>query len=147
VLDDGGEQAALVVCEVLALDRSFVAATRAAVQEATSIPGENVMIAGTHTHAGPATIFLRDCGEVDQAWMAVLRERLVALVGEARRACARRISASGAGCWPQGRQSPDQGRIDGWRAGVLHLRDGHAQPIATLLNYACHPTVLGHTNR
>jgi neutral ceramidase len=77
VLDDGVCRAAVIVCDTLALDRCFVTSARASIQEATGIPGQNVMIASTHTHSGPATIFLRDCGEVDEVWLATLRQRLV----------------------------------------------------------------------
>ena len=148
VFDDGHCRAALVVCDLLALDRGFVASARQAIEAATGIPGAHVMIACTHTHSGPATIFLYGCGDVDHAWLDVLRQHLVNVV---QAACASMRKARVATTArhldmvarnrrdPEGPMNPCL-----W---VWCVVDTRGQPIATLLSYWCHPTVLGHTNR
>jgi hypothetical protein len=53
VFDDGQTQTAIVVCDLIGLSRALVAEARQRIQEKTGIPGDNVMIAATHTHTGP----------------------------------------------------------------------------------------------
>ena len=54
VVDDGTTQAAIVSCDLIGVDRRLVARARELASAATSIPTGNIMIAATHTHAGPA---------------------------------------------------------------------------------------------
>jgi hypothetical protein len=106
------------------------------------------MIACTHTHSGPATIYLRDCGEVDEAWLTLLRRRLVE-VTEAARSNLRAVRLSaGRGYFAEGvrnRRVPD-GVMDP-ELGVLRIQDERGQMMAVLLNYACHPTSVHYDNR
>ncbi|MCL6505823.1 MAG: hypothetical protein K6T59_02260 [Bryobacteraceae bacterium] len=53
VLESGGSRAALVACDLIALEQDLVEAARALIEKATGIPGEHVMISATHTHTGP----------------------------------------------------------------------------------------------
>ena len=73
----------------VALDTIFVRAKetdaiRAAVSQKYDFPGENVMVAATHNHAGPA---IADCGDVraDEAYCRTMVEKVVAAFGEALR--------------------------------------------------------------
>lgn len=148
VLDDGECQAAIIICDTLALDRRFVASARASIQEATGIPGQNVMIACTHTHSGPATIFLRGCGEVDGLWLTTLRQQLVEVSQAALSSLREARVGSGRGRVTKGvhnRRVPG-GPIDP-ELGVLRVGNDRGRMMVTLLNYACHPTCLGHGNR
>jgi hypothetical protein len=54
VLDDGETQAALVICDIIALPGETVRDTRRIVEETCGIPAGNVLIAATHTHTGPS---------------------------------------------------------------------------------------------
>src|SRR5437868_11636952 len=54
VVDDGATQAAIVGCDLIGVDRRLVTAAREYAAKATDIPPQNIMIAATHTHAGPA---------------------------------------------------------------------------------------------
>src|SRR5689334_8945477 len=56
VLENRGQAVALVSVDVLALPNHFVARVRTAINECLGIETEGVMIASTHTHAGPVTI-------------------------------------------------------------------------------------------
>ena len=82
VVDDGTTQAAIVSCDLIGIDRHTTGAVRALVAEATDIPAEHVMVAATHTHAGPSACTGRTtarcadvtnrliAGAVEQAWRA-----------------------------------------------------------------------------
>ena len=78
ILDDGERRAALLVCDLLALDASTTADIRAEVSTAISVSEDAIMVACTHTHSGPATMRLNGCGDVNPAYLRYLYPRLVA---------------------------------------------------------------------
>jgi neutral ceramidase len=147
-LDTGGQQVLLITCDLLALDAPFVSAARAAIREATGIPENNIMIACTHTHSGPATIFLRDCGEVDTTYLDSLRLRLVSVAQDA-------VSNLHEARVGAGRGQVDKGVLNRRQPGaptdpdldVISFQDEAGKYLAILVNYACHPVCLDHTNR
>jgi hypothetical protein len=51
VLDDGRTKLALVVCDVLGIDRNLSVEARKLIQKSSGIPPENVLIAAVHTHS------------------------------------------------------------------------------------------------
>ena len=61
VLDDGKTRIAIVVCDLLALDKAAVVRAKKLIQEHTGIPTDHVLIAATHTHTGPATVPVFQC--------------------------------------------------------------------------------------
>ena len=54
VLKQGEISLAIVVCDLLWIERELSTAVRSRVSEKTGIPYSNIIIAGTHTHTGPA---------------------------------------------------------------------------------------------
>src|SRR5689334_1724669 len=70
---------ALVSVDVLALPSEFIARARNAIQQRTDLRPEAVMIASTHTHAGPVTIttFFNPHESLDAAYMNRLAEAIV----------------------------------------------------------------------
>ncbi len=51
VLDDGTTRLAIVICDLLGLHRTVSVEARRLITDATGIPAENVVVAGTHTHS------------------------------------------------------------------------------------------------
>lgn len=148
VLDSGGVQVAVISCDLLALDAETVAAVRASIERTTGIPAQHVLIAATHTHSGPATIFLHGCGEVDPSWLAALQSQLVALVQQALTTLQPAAVGSGRSQVPPG--IANRRRADGpldRELGVLRIDSADGQPLAVLTNVGCHATVLGGENR
>lgn len=148
VVDNGAQQAAILACDVLGFHKRFVDTVRAAIEAATGIPGANVMITGSHTHAGPATMFLQECGEPDEAWMPVLRQQLVAVTQTAHAARQPAQFGAGRGRFTAGvhnRRSP--GDIMDPEVGIIQVTDKQGAPLAILVNYACHPTCLTGENQ
>jgi hypothetical protein len=147
VLDDGATRAALLTCDLLGLDAGAVARARALVSAAARVPAEHIMVACTHTHAGPASMHLTHCGEVDAAWLAALEARLAEAAALA--AADMRPARASAGCVTVGGVSANR-RTPGGPADreldVLRL-EGPGGTIAALLAFACHPVAAGHQNR
>jgi hypothetical protein len=53
-LSNGDTTVGLVLCDVIAVPAAVVALAKARIRELVGVPPENVLIAGTHTHTGPA---------------------------------------------------------------------------------------------
>ncbi len=146
VIDDGSTQAAVVGCDLLGVDRRLVAAARAKASEATGIPADHIMIGATHTHAGPAGLRF----DVDEALCEMTARLIAGAIAAASRELRPAVLKAGRATLDsvsQNRRHPDwpiETRLD-----VL-LFDSpdpvHEPPVAAVVNYACHATVLYHTN-
>ena len=150
VIDNGSAAVALVGLDLLAVPAGFVNRARQAVAARVPVAAGGVMIACTHTHAGPVTIstFFNPGESVDPQYI----ERLTGAIEEAvvsaweRRFEARigigsaRIEALGVN-----RRSPDGRPVDE-EIGIIKVADSRGSTWAVLVNYACHPTVLGPDN-
>jgi hypothetical protein len=172
VFDDGERRAAVVSVDLISLWPATVRRIRTAVAERCGIPADNVLLACSHTHSGPAAT--RYTGvRVDDDYLRWLESTVVAAVAEA--AGKLRPATLGAGegsCdfnmnrrtraldgFAGGRLNP-LGAVDR-RVRVLRVDPADApaapgtlagralpqvDPIALLFGYVCHPTVLGPDN-
>ena len=150
VLRSGTEAAAVVAVDVLALPAGFVDRVRENIARKTELRADSVMIASTHTHAAPVTIttFFNPGEAVDGEYMESLAAAIERSVETAWRD---RFNASaGVGCssiqgFGVNRRSPDGKPVDD-EVGILRVDDDRGRTRAVLMNYACHPTVLGPDN-
>lgn len=83
VLENGATQGAIHTVDVLGLHWPFVISVRTAIAAAAGIPAVNVLITCSHTHAGPATLFLEGCSAIDEGYLAHLHQQLVAVTHRA----------------------------------------------------------------
>jgi hypothetical protein len=135
-----GTAVALVVADLLQIDRRLQDIAAGEILRATGIPREHLQLAGTHTHSGPAfdepSSLEQRTGEaiaeaVSQAWQA--RREATAAIGVGR------VDGIGANRRPNG------GPLDD-RVTVTRFDNLDGQPIANHVNYGCHPTTLGPNN-
>lgn len=135
-----GEQAVLLVADLLQVDPGLQAVVADGIQRATGIGRDRLQLIGTHTHSGPwvrpgsrveRSIGARMTEAVERAWLQ--RRDAVAAVGVGT------VDGIGANRRPRG------GPVDE-RVTVARFDDTRGQPIATLVNYGCHPTTLGPDN-
>ncbi len=150
VLDDGARPVAILSVDVLALPAEFVDRARRSIAAKTGIEPTAVLIACTHTHAAPVTIrtFFNPEESVDAAYMDSLAAALEAAVAAAfaQRAPARAgVGVGGIADLAVNRRTRDGKPVDE-EIGILRVDDEHGNPRAVLINYACHPTVLGPDN-
>jgi len=145
VIDDGETAVALVSCDLVGVDRRLVAEARERAHAATGIPAEHILIAATHTHAGPAG--LRRAA--DDALLDVTARHIAGAIKAAhasRRPAVLKIGASTVDSVSQNRRHPDWPIDPSLLVLLLDDPDPLRPPIAAAINFACHPTVLYHTN-
>ena len=145
VIDDDASAIAIVSCDLLGVDRRLVAQARDLATQATGIPGENILIAATHTHAGPAGL----CRELDQPLLDVTARQIagaIAAAHAARRPAVLKVGETTVDSVSQNRRQPDWPIDPSLYVLLLDDPDPLQPPIAALINFACHATVLYHTN-
>lgn len=151
VLEEGDTRLCLVACDLIGLQEESVAQVRALAAASAAVDPANILVACTHTHGGPATLFLRHCGTQEAVFQEVLLRQIA---GAVKIACdslqPARLSFGSAECHlaqcrRAGRQ-PDGHPYDP-EVLVLRVDDANGQPIAGVANYACHAVVLGYENR
>jgi neutral/alkaline ceramidase-like enzyme len=150
VLTNGEAVLALVSVDLLALSGDFIKRVREGIQKSTGIHASSVMIASTHTHAGPVTIrtFFNPEESVDATymdWLAEAVEKSVTSAWRDRFAARVGVGAGHVDGVGVNRRSPDQRPIDE-QIGIIKVDDSNGRTRAVLINYACHPTVLGPDN-
>jgi len=145
VLDDGETRAALAACDLIGIDRRLTASVRERVAAATDIPGEHVMVCATHTHGGPAGLRADVDPELTENTARLIAGAIIAAHGR-RRPAVVKAGHGAVDTVSQNRRDP-AGPID--PAMTVVLLDSpapHEPPIASIVNFACHATVLFHTN-
>jgi neutral ceramidase len=145
VLDDGDGRASLILCDLCEIDAPCVARVRRRVEDVCGIPAASVMVAATHTHAAPATFGLLSIPP-DPRWLERLEGAAASAAAQACATLAPATVAVGRG------QEPSVGRYRRRRGGptdptvtVVRCERSAGNP-ASLVHYACHPTVLGPDN-
>ena len=147
VLDDDDHQVAIVSCDLLGFGREYVVEIRDRITVRTGITAPHIMLACTHTHGGPATIRLVDCGEIDPTYVEWMMPRVADAVAQAQAALQPATLALGSATSTAGvhnRRTP--GDVIDPEVGLLRVDDAEGKPLAVLVNYTCHPTTLTHTN-
>jgi len=167
VVQSSETTAALVVCDLIGLDRADTLETRATIEERVGIPSSQVMICCTHTHTGPITSPWLDMGMFpDEAYMNVLKHKIadaVQLAFQRRKPVSGQVAhgyvegiAFNRRFWMKDGtlrtnpplQSPEivrpAGPID-TELGIIYLADAAGGPLALVSNYAVHPDQVSGT--
>jgi neutral ceramidase len=149
-LDDGNEQLALVVCDLIWYGIDMVNETRDIIQKQTGIKPDNVMITCTHTHCGPNLrsaektyvdgLKFHIAGAVSSAVNTMRGARIGANKGECYTSSNRRNPNSPSGPYylykyPEGTMDPT--------VMTLRVEDISGNIIGIMTNYAGHPVGWG----
>ena len=157
ILDNGTEKIALVSVDHLGFDHGMVDRIRAIASAATHISPDHMFIMSSHTHSGGGAFMemlplLANvlAGKFDPKIRAIYEQRTAEAIIEANKTMkpvrigfgageARGISRFRSTWPPNGPVDPEVGviRIDSTATG---------KPLAVLINFAAHPTVLGAEN-
>ena len=135
-------------CDLIGFDHSIVLAFRHWAQEALGLQRSEVMLSATHTHAGPSTIYLREAGQYDTAYVEFLQARLreAAEMALARTENVELVTVEGHLHLAVDRRKTASPHTDPRVAG-LGFRRADGRFAAAIVNYAIHPVALGPANR
>jgi SAM-dependent methyltransferase len=163
VFESEGQQIAFLQFDLLSLRWKQVQAIRARLSAAYGFPGENVLFAATHNHAGPAVV---NCGDArrDDAYLADLEAKVITMFGVAlanlqeaqigfssvaecglsfnRRVVMRDGTVKTQATFADPDALTLEGPIDPELA-VLAARSLSGELLGILVNFACHPTHYG----
>ena len=159
VLDDGERTAAWVTLDLGYADKPLTRDVRAAVSAALGF--DDVFLTASHTHSGPR--FVADFPSAEEPWVGEVRRKIADAVVEAHGA--RRPARLGVG-WGEVDLGHNRRRVRGdgtvemfWEnregvptspvdksVAVVAFNTPDGEPIATLINLAIHPVVLGPDN-
>ncbi len=158
VFEQAGQLAALLSLDVIVVDDADVAAIRAGIAARTGIPAENVIVCATQTHSGPCTLDVWGWSEKNTAYTGMMIERSIRATVSAHAQLQSANIGIGAVQSEVGvnrREITEDHRVvlgvNPWAAydpemTVLRI-DGSAGPLATLIHYGAHPTVLSGSSR
>lgn len=158
---DGELEIAIVDLDIGVLTNSDDATIRAEVEKISGVKPENLRLSATHTHSGPVNrqSWLDEGMELVGPYWDSLPERVATAVNTARHNAKPAHVGVGKGSSSinvNRRPSLENGTLftgrnwDGvvdQEVGVVAINDTDGEPIATLLNFACHPTILGPANK
>jgi neutral ceramidase len=149
-LNDGASAAIFVSVDVLMLSHTVLNACRGDIRDRTGVPESHILISTTHTHSAPVTIDLlafRGDPVVPPADAEYLEFVSRSIVDAAAEACANALPARAAVTSAHvdgvggNRHDPDGPRDS--ETGILYVcAAGSGTPLALLLVYSMHPTVL-----
>lgn len=147
VIDDGTTAAALVSLDLLGMEGEWGNKIRSAIEDETGIPASHIVLGATHTHCGPAIFvpFYNPAQVIDFAYLDRLAAKIIAVTVAAFRSRAVRRLRSGyvpVEGIAVNRRTPDGRPIDE-TAGVMVVEEFSGTPVAVLVSYSCHTTVLG----
>ena len=144
VFDDGNSQLALVVCDLLFVTRDISALSRRLIAEETGISPGSVMITSTHTHSGPAGLTM----ELDPVFTESVGRKVAGSVAEAlrsKRPAWLKYAETVVTTISQNRRDP-HGLTETIARLLIAEPPDSPRTLATIVNYACHATVLEHDN-
>jgi len=160
-LSDGATKVVILDIDIQILTNQRADQLRAAVNEAAGLPVENIRACATHTHSGPVPY---------KSWIEKGYDMVDPWFGNLARWCAEAASEALADLQPAevrvGRGechinsnrrsvSPNEGRFLGVNPDgpcdheviVVRFDSVRDRPVATLVNYTCHGTIMGPANR
>ena len=158
---DPAARIAILDIDTCMLVESYDQAIRAAVTLETGVPAHGQRISYTHTHSGPieGLSWIVQGAEMVQPWFASMGPAAARAVSEAiSNAVPVRVDSGSGHCEININRRPidRDGKVFTGRnaAGfvdhevlVTAIDDLDGRPVATLVNYACHPTIMGPDNK
>lgn len=144
-LDDQTTRLLIISCDLLAFSVPMADKIRARIGAGLKLPPQNILLACTHTHSGPATAALAGLGRVNIGYVRRLPRAIMKAAEQAVRAAAKAaLGWATEAVEPIGfnRRQRNFEEIDP-RLKVLVIRQKLGR--LCLLNYACHAVTLGPT--
>jgi neutral ceramidase len=146
VIADGRQKIVLVTADLIGIDHHILAKVRREMTLLTDISPEALILGATHTHSGPAVLSDAFLGVPDPKYLDILAQNIAGAIYAANQSLEPvQLSLGLSECRTVGKNRlKDERQID---PQVLAVRFDSANGLkALLVNYACHPVVLGPDN-
>lgn len=140
--DVEGQSALIISTDLIGYNYADVVRWRQAIAVATGVAQSHVIFTATHTHSGPASMFLLGCGEEDPTYKEFLSKRLVDVACRAH-ACLEPAQLSVAEQPLPGiafNRTRSDGPVDDLLQ-ALFIEDQSGSVRAVLTRFSCHPVV------
>jgi len=151
LLKSNDYQVMFITMDLLGIKIDFTNKVRMKIEQAVGIPDDCILIACSHTHSGPVgflKLFTYIYNKQNLKLQQIIEDKLLkaAILASEKLKPARlgvgHINVESICC---NRNNPDSGPVDN-EVIVLRIDDEDNQPLAVMMNYGCHPTVLGYKN-
>ena len=135
-------------CDLVGLDREIVLEFREWARQQLGLANTQVVLSATHTHSGPCTIHLQECGRYDPAYVELLQGRLRAAAESAigQTEDCEVVTTEGHLDLAVDRRQQASKHTDPRVAAVGFRRSNGAFKVV-VVNYPMHPVALGSSNR
>lgn len=161
-LSDGKKNTLIITADLIGLNRNLIRTIREEIIRAIEIEEDAILIACSHTHSGPIFSKMKDCAP-DPNYIFKLTTRLAEIAekatiklvpvkigsgtGQVDLCHNRRVVKDGkaVNVW-QDHEHAHQGIVDK-TVYVLKVTDESDKTLAAIVNYACHPVVMGPPNK
>ncbi len=156
-LTDGETTVILLTCDIISFDYDFTDALRAAIEENTGVPADNILVSNSHTHSGPLTPGVLADYLVDDDYIATVAEKLRSIAeiaagdmqpatvgfarGDVRVGYNRRETTPEGIALGMNLEGPLARFVD-----VMAVRDAEGTLLATWFCHAAHAVVMGGDN-
>ncbi len=140
-LADGDDRYLVVSLDLIGVGAALAQRIREAVAFRCGVPGDRVLLACTHTHSGPATLFLRGWGEPAPDYLALLPRHIAKAADRALAALQPARLSHGAARVPglAVNRAEHDGPV-GDQVDVIQVA-GEQGLLALLVSFACHAVV------
>jgi hypothetical protein len=148
MLESDGKRAVIITADLSGFDTECANTIREGVAGKVGIDASQVLISCSHTHSGPATMFLRRWGEIDEDFVHVVQKKIIGAAIMAEAGMQKAMIGIGKGS-AEGvainRRDAEGGSVD-TDVGVIRIDNSNGEMMAVLMNYSCHP-VASHNYR
>jgi len=144
LLESDSKKAAIVTADLIGFDTKYADAIREGIANKVNMNANDVLVSCSHTHSGPATMFLRRWGEIDEDFVHVVEKQLIGTATvAAKRMQEARIGAGKGRADGVGinRRDVESGSVDA-EVGVIRVDNSQGEMLAVLMNYSCHPVAV-----
>jgi len=146
IINNGYKKIALVATDLIGIDGEILNKVRQSVSYSTDITPDSVLIAATHTHSGPAVLQKAFLGKPDPDYIAKLIKNISGAILLANQSLEPvRLFVGESKCNSVGKNRLKKGGPTDPQVLVIRLENDKGIKVL-IVNYACHPVVLGPDN-
>ncbi len=150
LLKSGEKQIVIITMDYISVGLEFTVMVREGIHEAFGVPAENILVACSHTHSGPAG-FMPPHPGIGTSYNPdlqryVAQQLIVNAILANKQLQPARLGIGRGTVEGIGLNRNDPYAVVDKEVIVLRIDGESGDPMAVLMNYGCHPTVLGYSN-